>query len=136
MDRASDYVSRLAYIQKKRNWSHVGSSPTSPTDCFPIYGDWMKYKKIEFAPQISVEQFEDIAVDFFPKILDRPYSSVLITDESSIYDFDFELTEEEVKHDTHPILKKIKDVYKIDVSDIEDLNLCKIFERIRILVLP
>ena len=96
----------------------------------------MKYKKIEFAPQISVEQFEDIAVDFFPKILDRPYSSVLITDESSIYDFDFELTEEEVKHDTHPILKKIKDVYKIDVSDIEDLNLCKIFERIRILVLP
>jgi hypothetical protein len=97
-----------------------------------------KYEKIELAPQISVDQFEDIAVDFFPKIFDMNYADVLITDESSIYDFDdIEFPEDSskpVKHNTDIYLQKIKKVYDLDVSDIKDLLLVRIFERIRILL--
>jgi hypothetical protein len=96
----------------------------------------MKYKKIEMAPQISVDQFKDIAVDFMPKIFDMDYADVLITDESSIWDFDFEFPDDckkPVKHNTKNYLLKIKEVYGIDVSDVEELLLVKIFERIRIL---
>jgi len=88
---------------------------------------------IELAPQFSVEQYEDIARGFFPRILDMDYDDVLITDESSIYDFDFELTEDRVDHQTSGILNKIKSEYNLDVSDVEDLLLVKIFERIRIM---
>jgi len=84
--------------------------------------------EFELAPQFSVEQYEDIAQGFFPRILDMDYDDVLITDESSIYDFDS--GEEDA---TKGILRKIEDAYGIDVSDVEDLLLVKIFERIRIL---
>jgi hypothetical protein len=94
-----------------------------------------EYDEIEMAPQISVEQFEDIAVAFFPAILDMEYEDVLITDESSLYDFDSEIDFDNkvVIHRTQECLDRIKKVYRIDVSDIEDLLLVKIFERIRIL---
>lgn len=85
---------------------------------------------IEFAPQFSVDTYEDIARVFFPKIFGMDYEDVMITDESSIYDFDFELN---VDHQTGDILNKIKSEYNLDVSDVEDLLLVKIFERIRIL---
>jgi hypothetical protein len=87
----------------------------------------------EFAPQYSVEMYEDIARVFFPKIFGMDYADVMITDESSVYDFDFELTEDKVDHQTSDILNKIKSEYNLDVSDAEDLLLVKIFERIRIL---
>jgi hypothetical protein len=95
------------------------------------------YDEIEISPQISVDQFEDIAVAFFPAILDMEYKDVLITDESSLYDFDSEIDPDSkrVIHRTQERLDRIKKVYKIDVSDIEDLFLIKIFERIRILSL-
>jgi nitrogen fixation-related uncharacterized protein len=84
-----------------------------------------------------VEQFEDIAVAFFPAILNMKYEDVLITDESSLYDFDSEIDFEnsKVTHRTQDCLGKIKGVYGIDVSDIKDLLLVKIFERIRVLSL-
>ena len=88
---------------------------------------------IELAPQFSVDTYEDIARVFFPKIFGMDYEDVMITDESSIYDFDFELTENRVNHQTSDILNKIKSEYNLDVSDVEDLLLVKIFERIRIL---
>ena len=80
-------------------------------------------REIYLAPQIRIEQYEDIATYFFPKILNRNYEECLITDESSLYDFD----KEEVS------LKRIKKVYGLDVSDIKGLILVKIFERISVL---
>jgi hypothetical protein len=90
--------------------------------------------EFELAPQYSVETYEDIARVFFPKIFGMDYANVMITDESSIYDFDFELlAEDQVDHQTGVILNKIKSEYNLDVSDVENLLLVKIFERIRIL---
>ena len=86
-----------------------------------------KYKKIEYAPQISVEQFQDVADIFMKQILDMSPGDYLITDESSIDDFDVQIDS------TENILKKIKQIYNVDVSDIEGLLLVKIFERLRVL---
>ena len=90
-----------------------------------------KYNKIEIAPRVQVESFEDLADDFFLKVFG--IKDVLITDESSVYDFDFELIDLKVKHKTQDILKKIQDIYDVDVFDIKDLNLVEILRRIRIL---
>lgn len=91
--------------------------------------------EFELAPQFEIEQYEDIAVDFFRRILDMDYYGCLITDESSLYDFDFEFDAEKDKidHQTETLLEKVKQVYGLDVSDLEDLFLIDIFKRIRIL---
>lgn len=80
-------------------------------------------RKIEYAPQIGVEQYEDIAQDFLEHVVEHP--EAWISDLSSVYDFEYDTKEE--------AWERIKKRYGVDVSDIEDLNLVKIFERIRIL---
>lgn len=98
-----------------------------------------KYKKIVIAPQIDIESYHDIATEFFPKILDMDYENVLLTDESSIYDFTcvFGENEEESENLTEKnedrIIEKIKEVYNIDISDIKNGYLVEIFRRIEIL---
>lgn len=91
----------------------------------------LKFDKIEFAPQVQIESYEDLADQFLQKIFG--IEGAFITDESSIYDFDFELTEDKVKHHTSEALNKIKEVYGVDVSDVKDLNLVEVLKRIRIL---
>lgn len=81
-------------------------------------------KEIEFAPQISTEQFEDIAEVFFPKILKMEYRDCWVSDESSLTDFP---EEKEI------YLRRIQKEYNLDVSDIENLILVRIFERINII---
>ena len=84
-------------------------------------------KGIEFAPQIGVDQYDNIAKVFLREVFDQ--EGALITDESSLYDF-MDLFEDRnpKKH-----LEKIQKLYDVDVSDIEGLNLVQIFERLRIL---
>ena len=89
------------------------------------------FDEIEIAPQVLAEQYEDIANHFIPQIIG--VKGFLITDESSLLDFNFEIEDGKVKRDTDKTLKKIEDIYGVDVSDIKDLNLIKIFERLRIL---
>jgi hypothetical protein len=78
---------------------------------------------IEFAATDHVRLFDDIADDFFRRVLDMNYRECFISDESSLWDFH---TEESNEH----FHKKVWDAYRVDVSDIEDGNLVKIFERI------
>lgn len=87
-------------------------------------GDKFKGKKFELAPQIVIEQYDDIAPIFFKKILDL--NDYLITDESSLYDFEYD-------HDMKETIARIQKEYGIDVSDLKDLMLVDIFHRIRIL---
>ena len=91
----------------------------------------LKYKKIEFAPQVLTDQYEDIANHFIPKILG--IKGYLITDESELTDFNLEIEDEKIKQKTNKDLKEIERVYGVDVSDVEDLNLMGIFERLRII---
>src|ERR1044072_2650564 len=78
---------------------------------------------IEFAPTVRMQLHDDIADDFFSRVLDMNYGDCLITDESSLWDFHGEESNEHLH-------RKIWDAYRMDVSDIDDGNLVKIFERI------
>ncbi len=84
-----------------------------------------KGKRIEFAPTTGIDMFLGIAEDFMQRIFDFEPGEYLITDESSLFDFTG-LDEMELGD----IQRKIRDVYDLDVSDIESGNLLAIFTRI------
>jgi hypothetical protein len=79
--------------------------------------------QIEIAPSANIDQHEVLALDFFDRILDMNYQNVLITDLSSLWDFPSTLTEAEQ-------FERIRNVYDVDISDITDGNLLRIFNRI------
>jgi hypothetical protein len=87
----------------------------------------MKFKKIELASTKETDKYDEFAAEFLKKIFG--IKNFLITDESSIYDFDFELVGK-VHHNTEKVLKKIKKNYGVDVSKIKGLKLHKIFQMI------
>lgn len=84
-------------------------------------------RKFEIAPQIESECYDNIAADFFPRILDMKSSDVLYTDESSLFDFFWMDNWEE---ELNACLEKIKDIYTIDLSIEDDLLLVDIFKMI------
>jgi len=81
-------------------------------------------RKITMAPQVAIEQYEDIAIQFFPKVIGMEYYDCFITDMSGLTDFE---------EDKEYYIDKVQKEYNIDISDIEDLILIKIFERISVL---
>lgn len=84
-----------------------------------------KGKRIEMASTAGVETFEDIAEDFMLNIFGFEPGHYLITDLSSLHDFagvgDMEFAD---------ILAKIRDVYGLDVAELESGNLLDIFKRL------
>jgi len=80
---------------------------------------------IEYAADRYIRSYDEIARDFSARILDLDYDSCFISDESSLWDFSEPESLDEV-------FAKIREVYDVDVSDIEKANLVDIFERIRI----
>ena len=89
-----------------------------------------KIKKIEWPSHDVVDSYSYIAIDFFPQIFGMSFYDVLITDESSIYDFDFELTSDTIVHKTAPVIDRIKEVYGVDVIGMNKLLLVDIFKKI------
>jgi hypothetical protein len=87
-------------------------------------------KKITIASDKHIRKYEWLAQEFVQKIFG--VKGALLTDGSSVYDFDFEVdfVNSKVKHQTDRVLKKIKRIYKVDVSDIKGLVLYKILDRI------
>ena len=89
--------------------------------------DWEK-EKFELAPQIDIESYHDVAKRFFKEIFDMNYpEDILITDESSMFDFFFMDTWEK---DLQEALNKIKNVFGLELNKEEDLFLVDIFKRI------
>ena len=81
--------------------------------------------RIECAPTDEIDQFDELADEFIPKIFD--IDSFMITDESSISDF---------RDRTEPIeaaYQRIQEAYGIDVRDIKGGYLLDIFKRINLL---
>ena len=78
---------------------------------------------LEFASNVEVSAYEDIARDFFDKVLDMDYRECWISDESSLWDFHGEESNEHLN-------QRIQNMYGVDVTDIENGNLVRIFERI------
>ena len=83
-----------------------------------------RHKKIEIAPSTGIDMFVDIAEDFMQKVFNFEPGNYLITDESSLSDFTG--LEIEIKD----LYQKIREIYDLDVSDIESGNLLDIFMRI------
>ena len=79
--------------------------------------------KYELASTTEVDKYESVAPDFFETVLGMSRNDCLITDESSLWDFHGETSNE-------PFYSKILEIYGVDVSDIENGNLAKIFQRI------
>jgi len=84
-----------------------------------------KGKRIDLAPTDELDMFRSLAEEFMQEIFCMEPRSYLITDESSLRDFqgvdDLELVD---------IHRKIRDVYDVDVSDIVSGNLVEVFARI------
>lgn len=79
--------------------------------------------KFELASTTEIDKFEKIAEDFFEKILNMNRNECLITDESSLWDF-------HVERSNNLFYSKIQAIYRVDVSDVEQSNLVKIFQKI------
>jgi hypothetical protein len=79
--------------------------------------------EISYASQEEIAKLEHVADQFFPTILEMAYEDCIITDESSLWDFHSDDTNEEYH-------RRIREHYAIDVSGIESGNLVEILKRI------
>ncbi len=79
---------------------------------------------LQFPARPGIDAHAATAAEFLEKVLgygaDEP---VFITDDSSLYDF-------EESHEGTNLTEKVTQVFGIDISDIKDGNLVRIFERI------
>ena len=76
---------------------------------------------IEFASRQRVDAHPELAEDFTRRVLNLDWA--WISDESSLWDF-------HSSDDNSALIAKIKEVYGVDVSDIESARLSEILERI------
>jgi hypothetical protein len=85
----------------------------------------LKGKRVELAPAGGIELFHDIADRFMSRIFHLEPGDYLVTDESSLTNFvgmdDLELAD---------LSRKVKELYGLDVSDVDDGNFLQIFLRI------
>jgi hypothetical protein len=78
-------------------------------------------KPLEFATRRRVSAHPELAEDFTPRVLNLDW--VFISDESTLWDFHEAGT-------NASLITRIKEVYKVDVSEIESASLPEILERI------
>jgi hypothetical protein len=78
------------------------------------------------ASTARIEMYDDIAEEFMSHIFGLEPGEYLITDESSLHDF-IGVDNLEIA----AIHGRIREVYAVDVSDLESGNLREIFERLR-----
>jgi len=72
---------------------------------------------LQYADTTIVDNLENVAVDFFDKILGYNYYECFISDESSIIDFG---------QDEDEVLKKINQTYELNLTEIGDGNIVRI----------
>jgi hypothetical protein len=79
-------------------------------------------REVEFGSQVAIEQYLDMADEFIKNVFN--IELCFVSDDTSLYDFE---------DSKEKIFKKVKYIYNVDISDIEDLNLVEVLKRIRIL---
>lgn len=79
--------------------------------------------QITYASQDEIAKLEHVAAQFFPAVLEMAYEDCFITDQSSLWDFHGDDTNEKYH-------RRIVERYGVDVSDIESGNLVEILKRI------
>lgn len=78
---------------------------------------------IAFVSTVQIESYETIAREFLSKILNMNFDNCFISDESSLWDF-------HTSESNETYYAKIKEIFNVNVSDIEDAKLGAIFRRI------
>lgn len=99
------------FAKRKTDWLKAGKPLPRPGVHLPI----------EFASQERVGAHAELAEDFIHRVLGL--ESAWISDESSLSNFHFEET-------NGALVAKIREVYGVDVSDMESGRLWEIFDRI------
>ncbi len=84
---------------------------------------------IIISPSTKIDLYRDVAKDFIERVLEMAFEDVWISDMSQLSDFKI-LFESEGRDVEKYLLDMIKRIYGVDVSDIEDGNLVRIFERL------
>lgn len=87
----------------------------------------MNEKEIKFAPAKRFEGVRDIAEELLRKTINFD-TWFFASDESSLFDFPYE----DVCQNKDEVYRQIKAIFGVDVSDIEDGNLVRICERIKL----
>jgi hypothetical protein len=107
-----------AYFELSRNFRNAiaarrseGKRPFRPGTTPPIL----------FAESTRIAGAGELAEDFVQRVLGFEWA--MMTDESSLWDFHSEETND-------ALIAKIREVYGVDVSDIEPARVCEILERI------
>ncbi|MDP3445374.1 MAG: hypothetical protein Q8T08_21155, partial [Ignavibacteria bacterium] len=72
---------------------------------------------LQYADTTVIDNLENVAIDFFDKILGYNYYECFISDESSIIDFG---------QDEDEVLKKINLTYELQLTEIGDGNIVRI----------
>ena len=116
-DSKADALSNLEqeYCRRKRILIDSGEPIPRPGTRVPI----------KFASQTQLYRHAELAEEFIQRVLNPVLGieDVWITDESSLWNFHFDETSD-------ALFAKIKEVYGVDVSDIESEKLTVIFDRI------
>ncbi len=79
---------------------------------------------LEFAPTTMIDRYAPVARDFFDRILGMDFDACFISDESSLWDFPHD-------EDERQVLDRIRAAYGVDVSDIQNGNLARIFAQLQ-----
>lgn len=136
-DAAHDRWQLIPWSAQVINWWQMQGGGNSKAEAFSdLQAKFSKLKEegkslprpgtglpLEFASTVRVSLYDDTANDFFRRVLEMNYGECWISDESSLWDFHGEESNEHLH-------QKVWEAYGVDVSDIDDGNLVKIFERI------
>jgi len=115
-------------------WSLIGMGDSREAALESLRQHFDEYKQIhrvtprpgmrvplELASTAKIDRYRVLARDFFDRILGMDFDTCFVSDQSSLWDFP----------DTAQAVDRIRAVYGVDVSDIEDGNLVRTVERLR-----
>jgi hypothetical protein len=102
---------RAKFLARKAKLADEGKPMPRPGTKVPI----------EFAPQGRVNAHPELKQDFIHRVLDL--EGAFISDKSSLWDF-------HVEENNDALVAKIREVYGVDVNDIDSGNLAEILDRI------
>ncbi len=102
---------RAAFNARKANLAEKGKPMPRPGTKVPI----------QFAPQERVNAHPELAQDFMHRVLESPWA--FVSDETSLWHFHNDDKDE-------ALFAKIREIYGVDVSDVESGNLSEILDRI------
>ena len=85
---------------------------------------------IKFVSTEKIDKYEDLAINFFQKILGMDYHQGFYSDSSSLPLFE-PLEEEQAKKMKPNVIQSVLKAYKVDITDIYEQPLYVIFDRIK-----